>query len=85
MARKWTTNAEGFIKFRNAQFAAFKNTEEYCKALAETAKEGSMAPQENEELLREYYSGRYMSMIFEDQPQSNKTACHLGRRWSKNW
>jgi hypothetical protein len=65
--RQWTTDASGFIKFRDAQFAAYKKTEEFRKALAETAKEGSMSPKENEEFLRQYYSERYMSMIFDNQ------------------
>ena len=66
LIRKWTTNAEGFIKFRDAQFASFKNTEEYRQALADTAKEGNTTPKENEEFLREYYSERYMAMIFDN-------------------
>jgi hypothetical protein len=63
--RKWDTDAEGFIKFRESQFASYKNTDEYRKALAESKKEGSMSPEQNEEFLREFYSERYMSMIFE--------------------
>jgi hypothetical protein len=66
VTRQWKTDAEGFVRFRNAQFESFKKTEEYRKALAETSKEGSMSPKENEEFLREFYSGRYMSMIFDD-------------------
>jgi hypothetical protein len=65
VTRQWKTDAEGYIKFRDAQFEAFKKTEEYRKALAETSKEGSMSPKENEEFLREYYSARYMAMIFD--------------------
>jgi hypothetical protein len=37
------------------------------KALAETSKEGGMSRKENEEFLRQYYSERYMSMIFDNQ------------------
>ncbi|HEV2731263.1 MAG TPA: hypothetical protein VGV15_14630 [Terriglobales bacterium] len=61
----------GFVRFRDAQFAAYKKTEEYRKALAESvaegSKEGSMSVQQNEEFLREFYSERYMSLIFDDQ------------------
>ena len=66
VTRKWNADAAAFAKFREAQFAAFKKTEEYRKALAETAKEGSMDAKQNEEFLREFYSERYMSMIFEE-------------------
>jgi hypothetical protein len=66
VTRTWTADAPSFVKFRDAQFAAFKKTEEYRKALAETAKEGGMDARQNEEFLREFYSERYMSMIFEN-------------------
>jgi hypothetical protein len=66
VSRQWTTDAEEFIKFRNAQFASFKKTEEYREALADAAKEGGMTPEENEEFLREYYSETYMSMLFDN-------------------
>jgi hypothetical protein len=66
VTRQWKTDAEGFGKFRNAQFEAYKKTEEYRKALAETSKEGGMSQKQNEEFLREYYSERYMSMIFDN-------------------
>ncbi len=66
VTRQWKTDAEGFIRFRNAQFEAYKKTAEYQKALAEATKEGGMSPKENEEFLRQYYSERYMSMIFEN-------------------
>lgn len=65
VTQKWTTDAKGFIEFRDRQFAFYKNTEEYRKALAETTKDGNMTPKQNEEFLREYYSERYMSMIFD--------------------
>jgi hypothetical protein len=66
VTRQWKADAAGFIKFRDAQFEAYKKTEEYRKALAESSKEGSMSPSENEEFLRQYYSARYMSMIFDN-------------------
>jgi hypothetical protein len=65
ITRKWATDVRGFIKFRDEQFAAYKKTEEYRKALAEVSKEGSITQDQNEEFLREFYSGRYMSMIFD--------------------
>jgi hypothetical protein len=64
VARQWTSDAEEFIKFRNAQFASFKKTKEYRNALADVAKEGKRTPEEYEEFLREYYSEIYMSMLF---------------------
>jgi hypothetical protein len=67
VTRTWTTDAKSFVEFRDAQFSAFKKTEEYRKALAEAAREGDMTPEQLEEFLREYYSARYMSMIFDDQ------------------
>jgi hypothetical protein len=67
VTRKWETDTQEFIKFRDSQFALFKNTKEYRKALADSAKEGGMSPEENEEFLREFYSERYMSMIFDNQ------------------
>jgi hypothetical protein len=66
VARQWTANAEEFVKFRNAQFESFKNTDEYRKAMAETMKEGGMSPEQNEDFLRGFYSERYMSMIFDN-------------------
>ena len=63
VARKWESDTEAFMKFRDAQFSAFKKTDEYKKALAETNKEGG-ASKQNEEFIREFYSERYMSMIF---------------------
>jgi hypothetical protein len=70
VTRNLKTDTAGFAKFRDAQFAAYKKTEEYRKALAETAaegkKDGGMSASQNEEFLREFYSERYMSMIFEE-------------------
>ena len=68
VTRQWKTDTEGFVKFRDAQFEAFKRTEEYRKILAETSKKGGMNRKENEEFLREFYSEQYMSMIF-DSPR----------------
>ena len=66
VTRQWKTDAEGFVKFRDAQFEAYKKTEEYRKALVDSSKEGGMSRKENEEFLRQYYSERYMSMIFDN-------------------
>lgn len=66
VTRQQEADSAAFVKFRNAQFSAFKKTEEYREALAEANKEGSMDAKQNEEFLREFYSERYMSMIFEN-------------------
>ena len=65
VTRKWKADAADFIKFRDAQFAAYKKTEEYRQAVEETNQEGGN-PKQNEEFLREFYSGKYMSMIFDE-------------------
>lgn len=65
-----------FLKFRDAQFARFKETEQYQEALARTKKDsekdGTYDPKQDEEFLREFYSAEYMSMIFPDSPQPPK-------------
>jgi hypothetical protein len=74
VTRQWKASYKEFLKFRDQQFAAFKKTEEYRKALEETAKEGgSMSARENEEFLREFYSARYMSLIFEGSKGKKQT------------
>ena len=69
VTRNLAVDTAGFVKFRDAQFASFKKTEEYRKALAEATesdkKSGGMSGEQTEEFLREYYSERYLSMIFE--------------------
>ena len=70
VTRNWKANTKAFMKFRDAQFAAYKNTDEYRKALAEIARdeEGKSDPwsaKRIEEFLREIDSERYMSIIFE--------------------
>jgi len=67
VTRKWTADTAGFIEFRNAQFEAFKKTDQYQLALAETSKEDGKDTKQTEEFLREFYSERYMSMIFDDR------------------
>ena len=66
VSRQWNASRAEFVKFRDAQFDAFKKTEEYRKILEESRKEGGLDPQQNEEFLREFYSERYMSMIFDE-------------------
>lgn len=44
VTRKWKADRAEFIKFRDAQFTAFKKTEEYRKALEESKKEGGLTP-----------------------------------------
>ena len=70
VTRNWKADAKAFTKFRDAQFAAYKNTDEYRIALAEIAKgeEGKSdgwSAKKMEEFLREVDSEQYMSMIFE--------------------
>lgn len=59
----------GFVRFRNAQFDEFKRTEEYRRALSEMdgtlRGNRSMSAEQKEEFLREFYSGRYTSLIFD--------------------
>lgn len=66
VSRKWEADTAEFMKFRDTQFAAYKKTDEYKKALAETNKQSRSF--QNEEFLREFYSEKYMSMIF-DEPK----------------
>lgn len=66
--RKWDTDTAGFIKFREAQFSAFKKTEEYRQALQQMSKGGDLDASQNDNFLRAFYSERYMSMLFDDQP-----------------
>jgi hypothetical protein len=66
VTRTSSLDLKAFRKFGEAQFEAFKKTDEYRKALAEAAREGGgMSKQENEEFLRQFYSERYMSLLFE--------------------
>lgn len=70
--RNWTADAAAFIRFRDAQFAAYKKTDAYRAALAEIAqKKGDdkgMSAKQEEEFLREFYSETYMSIIL-DEPR----------------
>jgi hypothetical protein len=72
VTRNWTANSAEFAKFRDAQFRAFKKTEQYRKAHAEATKEAGkgegLSPKQNEEFLRQFYSEKYMSMVF-DEPR----------------
>ena len=68
--RNWTADTAAFIRFRDAQFAAYKKTDAYRAALDEiTQKEGEekgMSAKQREEFLREFYSETYMSIIFDE-------------------
>jgi hypothetical protein len=66
VTKKEQLDSKAFVKFREKQFELFKESDEYKKALneAETG-ETKMSAKENEEFLRQYYSGKYTSMIFE--------------------
>ncbi len=73
--REWMANAKDFIRFREAQFAAFKKTAEYRKVRAEmiaedAGKPDKMSAAEMEQFLREYYSPKYMAMVFPTPPES---------------
>jgi hypothetical protein len=75
VTRNWKANTKAFMEFCNAQFAAYKNTDEYRKALDELAADDAQKGNvwnaaKTEEFLREIDSERYMSMIFE--PSSAK-------------
>ena len=66
MTRKEQLDGKAFVKFREKQFELFKKTDAYKKALNEAESgETKMSAKENEEFLRQYYSGKYTSMIFE--------------------
>ena|SRR5215472_6409569 len=68
--RDWTADTAAFIRFRDAQFAAYKKTDAYRAALDEiTQEEGEekgMSAKQKEEFLREFYSETYMSIIFDE-------------------
>jgi hypothetical protein len=67
--RNWTADTAAFVRFRDAQFAAYKKTDEYRAALdqaAKESKENGMSPKQEEEFLREFYSETYMTMIFDE-------------------
>jgi hypothetical protein len=58
-----TLDTKEFLKFRDAQFTRFKQTDQYRKALEDTKKEsqqdGADDPKQDEEFLREFYSAEY--------------------------
>lgn len=69
---RWTVDSAGFVRFRNTQFDEFKRTEEYRRALSNTdetpgKRRRVWSAEEKEEFLREFYSGRYTSLIFDAQ------------------
>jgi hypothetical protein len=61
VTRKSATDNAGFVTFRDAQFAAYKKTEEYRSVIAQRAEEdqkGEGLSADHEEFLREFYSER---------------------------
>jgi hypothetical protein len=62
-------DAAEFEKFRRAQYAAYKKTPEYAKALAEVKKgDDPMSDELTEQFLFEFASAEYMSRVFPASP-----------------
>ncbi len=72
VVRNWTMDTPEFVRFRNAQFSAYKRTDQYRAALDKIAKEEGnervMTEKQKEGFLYEFDSEMYMSMIF-DEPR----------------
>jgi hypothetical protein len=70
--KHWKASLSDFRKFRANQFREFKKTEEYQAELAKAregfAKQGVESEQELEEFMSEYFSERYVSMVFDPIP-----------------
>jgi hypothetical protein len=59
-------NAEEFMKFRRAQYEAYRKTPEYAKARAEVNKDSDrLSDQQTEDFLFQVTSEEYLSRIFE--------------------
>jgi hypothetical protein len=73
ITRNWTAENVEFIKFRDAQFAAFKKTDKYRNAMGkmnnEQKKGEGRNSKQNEDFLREFYSEEYMSTILDETHQ----------------
>jgi hypothetical protein len=73
ITRNWTSENAEFIKFRDAQFAAFKKTDRYRNAMDkmnnEQKKGEGRNSKQNEDFLREFYSEEYMSTILDETHQ----------------
>lgn len=73
ITRNWTADNAEFIKFRDAQFAAFKKTDKYRNAMekmnSEQKKGEGTNSKQNEDFLREFYSEEYMSTILDETRQ----------------
>lgn len=65
LVRNESLDSRQFIAFRDAQFAFFKKTDEFKKAMDEASKDGGMTAAQNEEFIREYFSGEYLSTIYD--------------------
>jgi hypothetical protein len=67
VVRRWEADLAEFMRFRDAQFAAFKKTPEYKAALAEAISGDSpLSEKEAEEFIRQFYAEEYMSVLFEE-------------------
>jgi hypothetical protein len=65
VVRNCRLGREEFVRFRAAQYAAFKKTDTYRAALAKARADGDMSPKELEQFLYEYLTPQYMETIFE--------------------
>jgi hypothetical protein len=70
--KQWKASLSDFQKFRADQFRQFKKTEEYQAELAKArrglAEHGPESEQEIEKFMSEYFSERYISMVFDPIP-----------------
>ncbi len=65
VTRNLAIDTAGFIKFREAQFAAYKKTEDYRLSQAKNAARGTSA-EEDERFQHAFYSAEYMAIIFDE-------------------
>ena len=71
VTRQWDLDYKAFLRFRDAQFEQFKRTEEsldkITEILEQSSNEQGALTEDEEEFLRQSYSERYMSLIFNSQ------------------
>jgi len=70
VTRRWDLDLDGFLRFRDAQFDQFKRTEEYRTKLSQLSDAPGKSEivwneDQKEQFLRQFYSERYMSLIFD--------------------
>jgi len=69
VTRFWAADNAEFLRFCDTQFDEYKKTEEYRKALSRIdeglPEERNSSTEENEKFLRDFYSERYISLIFD--------------------